>query len=187
MITMEENMQRLKIIGIFTVLLLSIVSCQKAEGNNLSLETVNQENEMPQPEIPETIFVHICGAVCKEGVYELPTGSRVFQAIEMAGGFREDAAVSEVNQAELLEDASRIYIPTTAELMETQSKGDGKININKVSKEELMTLPGVGESKENSIIQYRTEQGAFKRIEDIMQISGIKEALFHKICDLIKV
>ena len=187
MITMEENMQRLKIIAILVVLMLSVVSCQNKEKDTLSLETSLQSDTHSDSEQETTIFVHVCGAVQKEGVYELPIGSRVYEAIELAGGFREDAAVSEVNQAELLEDAARIYIPTTAELLQEQSQGDGKININKASKEELMTLPGVGESRADSIIQYRTEHGAYKCIEDIMQISGIKEALFHKIRELIKV
>ena len=180
-------MQRLKIIAIFVVLMLSIVSCKNRTEDSMSLERSLQSDTVSVSEDKTTIFVHVCGAVQKEGVYELPTGSRVYEAIELAGGFREDAAVSEVNQAELLEDETRIYIPTTAELLQEQSKKDGKININKASKEELMTLPGVGESRADSIIQYRTEQGAFKRIEDIMQISGIKEALFDKIKELIKV
>ena len=67
------------------------------------------------------------------------------------------------------------------------SKSDGKININRATKEELMTLPGVGESRADSIIKYREQQGAFQSIEDIMQVSGIKEALFEKIKDLITV
>lgn len=180
-------MQRWKIIVMLVVLTLLVGSCQKKEETTLSLETDVSSETVASSEETNTIYVHVCGAVCKEGVYELPEGSRVFQAIEKAGGFRDDAAVSEVNQAELLEDATRIYIPTIAELLEAQSAKDGKININKASKEELMTLPGVGESRAESIIQYRNKQGPFKRIEDIMQISGIKEALFQKIQQLIKV
>ena len=81
----------------------------------------------------------------------------------------------------------RLYVPTMAEFVDSQSKKGSKININKASKEELMTLPGVGESKAESIIQYRKEQGTFKKTEDIMEISGIKEGLYEKIKDLITI
>ena len=111
----------------------------------------------------------------------------MYEAIEKAGGFRADAATTEVNQAEELEDGMRLYVPTVNELIEAQSKKNGKININKASKEELMTLPGVGESKAERIIQYRKERGAFKKTEEIMNISGIKEGLYNKIKDYISV
>lgn len=105
----------------------------------------------------------------------------------MAGGFSEEAAVSRINQAEVLKDETRLYIPTMNEIVEEQSKEDGKVNLNTATKEELMTLPGVGQSKAALIIQYREEHGKFQTIEDIMNISGIKEGLFGKIKDYIKV
>ena len=120
-------------------------------------------------------------------MYELPVGSRVFEAVQMAGGFLEDAAVSHINQAEVLEDETRLYIPTMNEMIEAESHSDDEVNINTAAKEELMTLPGVGEAKAELIIQYREEHGTFQKIEDIMNISGIKEGLFGKIKDYIKV
>ena len=115
------------------------------------------------------------------------TPNTYVKAIEMAGGFLVNAATSEINQAERLEDAMKIYVPTVEEMAQLQLGGGGKVNINTASKEVLMTLPGIGESKAESIIQYRKENGSFKKAEEIMQISGIKESLYSKIKDLIKV
>ena len=181
---------------LIVTLFAGLVSCQKKTGETLSLESAEldsideytSENKEDTKDT-EYIFVYVCGAVHCEGVYELPSGSRVYQAIEIAGGFREDADAKSVNQAEVLEDEERIYVPVIGEEMEANSSSDkdGKININKASKEELMTLPGVGESRAESIIRYREEQNGFKSIEDIMQVSGIKEGLFEKIKDLITV
>ena len=149
---------------------------------------LNEEgNGTIEDNITDSIFVYVCGAVEKEGVYELPRGSRVFEAVEKAGGFTIDAAYTQINQAEILEDEARIYIPTIEEIADEQLQTDGKVNINTASKEELMTLPGVGEAKASQIIQYRESYGAFQNVEDLMNISGIKEGLFNKIKDDIKI
>lgn len=180
-------MRRIKMIILIISILVCLASCNEAQNETIALEEIETQSAEETEENAEHIFVYVCGAVNSEGVYELPVGSRVYEAIEKAGGFREDAAKAEINQAEVLEDATRLYVPTISEAADMQSESDGKVNINKASKEELMTLPGVGSSRADSIIQYREEQGAFQSIEDIMQISGIKEGLFEKIKDLIKV
>jgi len=187
-------MRRIKIMILILSLCMGLVACQKKGNESISLERVEVENKeesedkkQESTENTEYIFVYVCGAVNCEGVYELPSGSRVYQAIEVAGGFREDADKNSVNQAEILEDEERIYVPVIGEEVQMESEESGKININKAAKEELMTLPGVGESRAESIIKYREEQGAFQSIEDIMQVSGIKEGLFEKIKDLITV
>ena len=112
----------------------------------------------------------------------------------------DDAAASYLNLAEVLTDGARVYVPGTddAEVGEFEySTGkhgrrlfretDGKVNINQASKEELMTLPGIGEVKADAIIQYRTEQGKFASIEEIKNISGIKDGVFEKMKDKITV
>ena len=177
-----------KIKSIFLVLALvgCLVACQQKENQTLDFSLQEEELQETQEE-SSTIFVHVCGAVQKEGVYELPSGSRVYEALEMAGGFREDAASTEINQAEVLVDAMKIYVPTKEEVLTRQSTTSGKVNLNLASKEELMTLPGVGASKAESILRYREEHGRFQKIEDIMEISGIKEGLFEQIKDLIQV
>ena len=183
-------MQKIKMSIILTMLLLQLTACQLMQQETAVLEQADIDEAQGVQDAEkdtENIYVYVCGAVNVEGVYALPVGSRVYEAIEMAGGFREDAAASEMNQAEILEDATRLYIPSISEMMDHQEANDGKVNINKATREELMTLPGVGASKADSIIQYREKNGTFKTIEEIMQISGIKEGLFHKIKDYIKV
>ena len=178
---------RRTIITLFFVLIVVLQGCSKGDSNetftqleDLELEGISEDSNQ------ESIFVYVCGAVVSEGVYELPDGSRVYEAIEAAGGFREDAATTAMNQAQVLEDEQRIYVPTLEELR-VQSTSEGrKVNLNTATKEELMTLPGVGESKADSILRYRQEK-QFRRIEDIMEIAGIKEGLFEKIKEHITV
>lgn len=168
--------------------LLVLAGCTQKDSQQLALENVEEQpTEAETDETEDSIFVFVCGAVQCAGVYELPAGSRVFEAVQLAGGFSQDAATAHINQAEVLEDEIRLYIPTMNEIADEQSQSDGKVNINTAAKEELMTLPGVGESKAALIIQYREEYGRFQAIEDIMNISGIKEGLFGKIKDYIKV
>lgn len=178
---------RRKILFLTMFIMLCLVSCKEEEMQLTALEDAEVVESEAEEEASESIFVYVCGAVNCEGVYELPFGSRGYEAIVMAGGFRKDAATTQINQAEILEDEATLYVPTVYEVAESQSEDDGKVNLNTATKEELMTLPGVGEAKASSIISYREEQGAFKSIEDIMQISGIKEGLFEKIKDYIKI
>lgn len=184
--TMEDIMRRIRKILILAFLMGCVCGCQKEEVQSLSLETVEVEEEKPV-DSEGSIYVYVCGAVACEGVYELPVGSRAYEAIEMAGGFRKDAATTELNQAQVLEDETRLYVPTFAELEGEQKKSDGKVNLNTASKEELMSLPGVGESRAESIVKYREDVGTFRKVEDIMQVSGIKEGLYSKIKAFIKV
>ena len=172
---------------IMLAFLFIFVGCAK-DVSQVSLEHLEVEQGAEEDsEKQDSIYVFVCGAVVNEGVYELPTGSRVFEAIQMAGGPSENAATEQINQAEMLEDGIRLYIPTTDEMQKEQTEEDGKVDINTATTEELMTLPGVGEAKADLIVEYRQEHGRFQRIEDIMNISGIKEGLFGKIKDYIKV
>lgn len=148
-------------------------------------EFVSQEPDMLK------CFVHICGEVEKPGVYELEEGSRVFQAVEAAGGFTEEASQSSMNLAETIADGMQIVILSKEEAEAVQAAAEesaaGLVNINQASKEQLMALPGIGESRAEDIIRYREESGGFQRIEDIMKVSGIKDAAFQKIKDSITV
>lgn len=184
--TMEENMRR-RLLFLMIAIMFCFVACKTEEENVLSLEEIEPEEVQEETEVQECIYVYVCGAVQSEGVYQLECGSRVYEAIAMAGGFREDAATTIVNQAELLQDGERLYVPRIGEDVTEQTEDDGKVNLNSATKEELMTLPGVGASRAESIIQYRKENGGFKAIEDIMQVSGIKEGMFERIKDLITI
>ena len=164
----------------------------------------------------KTLVVHICGAVSAPGVYELPAGSRIIDAVEAGGGFLPEADEACCNLAEEIVDGCQIYIMTKSEScadgqaekkagIQTSPDSDmqttdinvrsnsttalenGLVNLNTADVAALMTLPGIGESRAKAIISYREQQGAFTKIEDIMKISGIKQAAFSKIKDKITV
>ena len=137
---------------------------------------------------PAEICVYVCGAVNAPGVYTLPAGSRVYEAVRMAGGLSDEADERAVNQAEILTDGRQVTIPTKAEVLkEEEGAAGGPVNINTAGVSELMRLSGVGESRAKDIIAYRKEHGAFSVPEDIMKVPGIKEAVFEKIKDDITV
>lgn len=139
------------------------------------------------------IYVYVCGAVCKPGVYELSIGARVQDAIVAAGGLTAEACTDYWNQAEVLTDGQMIDVPTMDEaeqLQVTQTTGvgaDGRVNINTATKEQLMTIPGVGASRAESILIYREEAGKFASVDDIKNVTGIKDGIFQKMKDYITV
>lgn len=165
--------------------------------NDILLEGENDKKDLVEDTEDILISVYICGAVNNPGVYEFSIDERVTHAIERAGGFASNADMQFINLAQLLKDGEKIYIPTEVEVQEgynlgfsSQASGvdsSGKININTATKEQLMTLTGVGEAKALSIISYRDTNGSFSAIEDVMKISGIKDAVFNTIKDYITV
>jgi competence protein ComEA len=158
-------------------------------------ETAESIVETVKPVEAETgsCFVHVCGAVVNPGMYELPAGSRVFDALECAGGITEEGVPTALNFAEQIYDGEQILVPTWEEYEAgwtaggTETEEDSRVNINTATKEQLMTLNGIGESRAQAIIAYREEHGPFAAIEDLMQVSGIKEAAFEKVKDDITV
>lgn len=150
-----------------------------------------------QTETAGSIYVYVCGAVENPGVVEVPAGARVFEAIEKAGGMTADAADFAVNQASILEDGQQITVPTLEEAAgwtaeesvrdfgSGEADSEKKVNINQAAAEELMTLPGIGETKAAGIIEYRESAGGFQSIEEIKNVSGIGEAVFMRIKDRI--
>lgn len=183
-------------IFIAIILVCGIVYTNIRNNENVEDSFSNQKDTIPQSPSPtETIqetyiYIQLCGAVENEGVYKVAIGTRVFEAIEKAGGLSPDAAIEAVNQAREVKDGEQIYFPTRNEVMTGTYKKEtmpSLININTASKEDLMTLPGIGEARALSIIQFREENNGFQCIEDIMRVSGIKEAMFEKIKTLITV
>ncbi len=132
-----------------------------------------------------TCYVYICGAVRNPGVYEMKPGERIFRAVELAGGFTDDAAPEKVNQALPVEDGLSIVVPNVSEARAESERASGLVDINTASKAELCTLKGIGETRADAIIAYRSEKGGFARIEDIMLVSGIGESSFNKFKDSI--
>ena len=137
------------------------------------------------PDGGQKLFVYVCRQVREPGVYELDEGSRVFEAVEAAGGMTEEARPDGINLAAILRDADVVYIASAAEKAGAAARDDGRININTAPASELTDLPGIGEKRASDITDYRELNGAFKSTEDIMLVSGIGEALYEKIKDKI--
>lgn len=150
---------------------------------------------------PRVCYVYVCGAVREAGVYALPEGSRIYEAIALAGGLSDEACADYVNQAEVLADGQMIRIPTEAEaadLPREASASDGtaeqaaepaddRVDLNTAGMAELTALPGIGEAKAESILAYRESHGGFSTAEDIMKVEGIKEGVYNRIKDYIRV
>lgn len=137
----------------------------------------------------QSIYVYVCGEVREPGVYGFTAGARVRDAIDAAGGFTEHAAVNYLNLAGWISDGEQIYVPNEDEVTnrpavsdkETEAGGSYLVNINTAGTTELSSLAGIGEQRAKDIVAYREKHGAFSCIEDIMKVSGIKEATFERI------
>ena len=184
--------------------------------NKENLENISQdiiinnqtENTTEENNNQEKIVIHITGAICNEGIYELEENSRIADAVKMAGGLKEDADLKQINLAYVLEDGMKINIPSKNEST-TESRNEAsnntenyiikenlnlsnnakisKVNINSATQTELETLPGIGPSTALKIINYRKEKGKFNKIEDIKNVNGIGESKFNKIKEFIKI
>lgn len=200
-----------KIIFPTTIIILYVILFLYFEDkiNNIEIpiqEPIYIEKEEPIiEETPKDIYIDIKGAIKKPGVYKLQENSRIIDAINIAGGLLKTANTSYTNLSKILNDSEVIKIYTNEEVKklekETQEElpkietniteepkqENSLININTSTKEQLQTLNGIGESKANSIIDYRTQNGPFKTIEDIKNVSGISETLYDKIKDFITV
>ena len=181
------------------------------ETNELSSEMNENSNEdstnLNSKETEETVVVHVIGEVNNPGVVTLPEGSRIIDAINMAGGKTEEADLSKINLAYIVEDGTQIYIPRINEDLNQvnlisdgagvgvvitdsnveENEVDSKVNINTASKEKLETLPGVVETTAQKIIDYREANGKFKTIEDIKNVSGIGDSKYESLKDKITV
>lgn len=219
----KKKSNKKKLICIFTLLLYMlsepVLLCGCASTNDeLSIEfsgtyddmgaDINNENYTKMTEVSDgedditMVYIYVCGAVELPGVYQLKKGSRLYEAVEMAGGMAADADDVSLNMAREIIDGEQIVILTqseTAMLKETgaypfgglpqgmAAEKSGLVNINTADKSELTTVSGIGESRAQAIIDYRESNGSFKSIEDIKNVEGIKDGLFAKIKDKITV
>lgn len=172
-------------------------------GVGLLLLATNQPRGEPiqlsPPPTPAPIIVHVTGAVINPGVYSLPSGSRVKDAIEKSGGLVNDADTTLINLAMLVEDGMQVWVPFQLEevmdfdnpaVLEYESPPGqpvDKININTATQVELESLSGIGPVIAKAVIQYRLENGPFKEIEEIQEVSGIGPVTFEKIKPFITV
>lgn len=154
----------------------------------------NNIEETPLDQSSKDIMVHISGQVYNPGIIQLQEGDRLIDGVELAGGLKKEADLDKINLAKRLNDEDKVYIPKIGEDIEIETatiisrestnNSPGKIDINSCSKEDLMALPGIGEVTSNKILDHRSNT-AFKKIEDIMQVSGIGEKKFDGIRELI--
>lgn len=141
------------------------------------------------------VVVHVTGEIKNPGVYRLEEGARVIDAVNLAGGPLPSADLDRINLANFLKDGSKIYIPPKDDNLDSNSKNQNalkvvperkdKININTASKGELESLPGIGPTLAQRIIEYREENGLFSSAEDLLNVKGIGEKKLEKIKDQI--
>lgn len=185
--------------------LLTKSSVGQSDNKDLSNEELGEKNSSAD----EGLTVYVDGQVNKPGLICLPSGSRISDALEAAGGLNDKADISMINPARKVEDEMKITVPSVEEVKEaksapdrqiqtepvqmpsssknlTGSSAEGIIDINKASLDELQELPSIGEKKARAIIDYRQER-PFEKIEDIMEVSGIGEKVFEKLKDYISV
>ena len=183
------------VISLFNFINKKFFNTDKYNDEVLLEEFIDEEkiDEVEKQDEPSEIYVHISGQVYNPGIVKLEFGARVIDAVNLAGGLKKDADLDKINLAKKLVDEEKIYIPKIGEdiddnIIDIQNTSEGyvKIDINTCSKEELLSLPGIGEVLANRIIEYR-DKTPFKRIEDIMNVSGIGEKKFENIKEMITV
>lgn len=174
-------------------ILMSEIPEDKIETDDRVTESAIKENVM--------IIVDVAGAVTCPTIVKLPEGSRVYEAIDKAGGLSANADTRATNLAEILSDGQKLYIPTKQELEGNENRLPGgtysfnaatgqsatMVNINTADSDSLQQLTGVGPATAEKIINYRKENGKFNSIEEIKNVSGIGDKTFDKFKDKIKI
>ena len=200
--------KKLVICAIFIMIIGVGMYIYKSNSDPITIEDNRESIEMQETEdknektAENVIIVHVAGAVKKPGIVKLKEGSRVEDAVNEAGGLEDNADISNINLAYILEDGIKIKIPTLDEkelsdnsyiiedigdkVENSKSKKD-KININTASESELETLEGIGASLAEKIVEYREKNGKFKNIEDIKNVTGIGDSKFEVIKNKINV
>lgn len=171
----------------------------EGKENNMIDSQAVVSTPLEEDQEEERIMVDIKGEVKKPGVYELLEGDRVIDALEKAGGTTEAGTTKYLNLAQKLSDGMVVYVPTQEEVAEGKvplgsngsnlnqsSSASGKISLNQGTAQDLESLPGIGPSKAQAIIQYREQNGPFKKVEDLLNISGIGPKVFERVKDLVE-
>ena len=160
-----------------------------AEDASTAEQDAPDEAEGESP-APDTVVVHVDGAVVSPGVYELPAGSRAGDAVAAAGGLAEGADTTAINLAAVLADGEKVYVPLEGEAVTSSQEGSleggaAPVNLNTATAEELDGLPGIGEATAQAIIEDREANGPFLSPEDLMRVSGIGEKKFERLEGLV--
>ena len=179
---------------------ISTISTISQITESVDEKTIDDTTIQQQP-----IIVDVRGQVKYPGVYELTLGDRIIDAIEAAGGYTKKAETESINHAQKLQDEMRIYVPKIGEIVENNvneekvsvssvelpsennDSNSQKVNLNSADETALTTLPGIGPSKAQAILAYRDENGPFKSIDDLKNVSGIGDKTFEKLKELIDI
>ena len=183
-------------LAIIAILVVAISALFVTRGS--SQEVIAAPVEFESPAISQTLTIDVAGAVKKPGVYNLPTNSRVVDAIRMAGGLRISADTSDINQARLLNDGEQIYVYPNSPTSSYSSGGStrakrapvrasGPFAINRANAKEFESLDGIGPVLASRIVSYRKANGAFTAIEDLKKVPGIGEITFAKFKEKLRV
>ncbi len=183
-----------KFIYLAIIFIFSITGCKDNSEEllrfKMSEDELEQEDtiEEKSEKKDELLIVHVSGSVKRAGVYQLEKDKRIIDAIEKAGGMLEEADSDALNLAEKIKDGMKIYVPKKGEKPTTSTnlKSQSYIDLNLAEKEELMTLPGVGEKTADKIIAYREAQ-PFEKVEDLLKVSGFGKKKMEALKGLIAV
>ena len=165
----------------------------QAEVAAVSKDSVSEKEE---PLEQDLITVDVKGAVKSPGIYDLPVGSRVNDAVQKAGGLTEQADSKSLNLAQKISDEALVYVPTKGEEAASQQAGSGtasstskekKVNLNKASLEELKQVKGLGGKRAQDIIDHRETNGKFKSVDELKKVSGIGAKTIEKLKDYVTV
>lgn len=168
----------------------------QAEVVAVSKDSSTEKEEKEEPVEKDLITVDVKGAVKAPGIYDLPVGSRVNDAVQKAGGLTEQADSKSLNLAQKISDEALVYVPTKGEESASQQAGSGtasstskekKVNINKASLEELKQVKGLGGKRAQDIIDHRESNGEFKSVDELKKVSGIGAKTIEKLKDYVTV
>lgn len=169
----------------------------QAEVTTVTKDSTDEKKEKNQKEEvveKDLITVDVKGAVKAPGIYDLPVGSRINDAVQKAGGLTDNADSKSINLAQKISDETLVYVPTREEATSQEtpssasnSKGNKKVNLNKASLEELKQVKGLGAKRAQDIIDHRDSNGKFKSVDDLKKISGFGAKTIEKLKDYVTV
>jgi competence protein ComEA len=163
-------------------LVLVAVNRPKPPTGEFSVSADETVNEVSQ----QFLYVHVVGEVQSPGMYQLPIGARLVDAVFAAGGLTEDADNASVNLARELTDGEQIVVFSISQEGEAAGKtSTGLVSLNRAGDKELEELPGVGPALAGRIIAWREANGGFKSVQDLLKVSGIGESLLSGVIDLV--
>ena len=167
-----------------------------AVSKDSSSEKEVRKEEKEESLEQDLITVDVKGAVKSPGIYDLPVGSRVHDAVQKAGGLTEEADSKSINLAQKVSDEALVYVPTKGEEVASQQTASGttpstskekKVNLNKASLEELKQVKGLGGKRAQDIIDHRETNGKFKSVDELKKVSGIGAKTIEKLKDYVTV